>query len=65
MQLGTTMPVIRMLANQVAAAIKDVVRSYPSMQYLVLVGDDLMLPFHRVPDDAYIANESAYTVRSP
>ena len=34
------------------------------MHYLVLVGDDLMLPFYRVPDDAYIANESAYALRS-
>ena len=55
-------------ANAVAQAIKETVvlsyyRTYsPTLQYLVLVGDDLMLPFYRVPDDAYIANESVYTL---
>jgi len=56
------------VANQVAEAIKDLILSYlnsqPSIKYLVLVGDDLMIPFYRVPDDAYIANESTYTGRS-
>ena len=32
----------------------------PTLKYLVIVGDDLMIPFRRVPDSAFIANESLY-----
>jgi hypothetical protein len=56
------------VANQVAEAIKDVAAGYlddyPTIHYLVLVGDDLMLPFYRVPDDSHIANEALYAGRS-
>ncbi|RLC61196.1 MAG: hypothetical protein DRI48_11025, partial [Chloroflexi bacterium] len=57
------------VANQVAQAIKEQVvapylDAYPSIRYLVLVGDDRMIPFYRVPDDAYLANEAAYTLRA-
>ena len=49
-------------ANRVAEAIKDLIASYlynhTTVHYLVLVGDDLMLPFYRVPDDSLIANEA-------
>ena len=52
------------MANMVADAIKDVATgyldTYPSIQYIVIVGDDLMMPFRRVPDDAQIANEADY-----
>jgi hypothetical protein len=34
------------------------------LEYVVVVGDDLMFPFYRVEDDANIANESVYTTRS-
>jgi len=30
----------------------------------VIIGDDLMIPFYRVPDDAYVANESTYAAYS-
>jgi hypothetical protein len=41
-------------ANQVAAAIRGVIMTYlqqhDSVKYIVLVGDDRLLPFRRVPD---------------
>ena len=51
------------VANQVADAIKGVTNNYlnvhPAVRYLVIVGDDRIIPFRRVPDDAFVANESA------
>jgi hypothetical protein len=51
-------------ANQVAEAIRNTADAYlsvhSSVQYLVIVGDDTIIPFHRVPDDGLIANESVY-----
>jgi hypothetical protein len=32
----------------------------PTISYVVVVGNDLQIPFHRVPDAAAIANESTY-----
>ncbi len=55
-----------LVANHVAEAIKtNVVLPYfetysPTLRYLVIVGDDLMIPFRRVSDDTFIANESLY-----
>jgi hypothetical protein len=42
-------------ANEIAKAIKSVIdlkfEEYPSIEYLVIVGDDRIIPFYRVPDN--------------
>jgi hypothetical protein len=54
------------LANRVSAAIfqEAVLSAYqvysPTLKNVVIVGNDQMIPFRRVPDDSYIANESLY-----
>ena len=53
-------------ANLVSEAVRDIVlqhrRSSPNLTYLVLVGDDRVIPFRRVADRAYLtqAYESLY-----
>jgi len=51
--------------NLVADAIQNVVAAYrsanPGLQYIVLVGDDYVIPFFRYPDIAGIGPESAYS----
>jgi len=52
-------------ANGVAEAIYDRViqsalSSYPNIKYVVIVGDDSMIPFYRVPDTSTLANEREY-----
>ncbi len=51
-------------ANYVAASIKqllyDLAPAYPNLQYLVIVGDDRMIPFRRIRDEALFANERYY-----
>jgi hypothetical protein len=55
-------------ANAVAKAIKDRIKNiladHPSIEYLVIVGDDSQIPFRRVPDAVEISNESAYRRRA-
>jgi hypothetical protein len=49
--------------NLVAGAIKDVVdrsRSGNALQYVVLVGDDSVIPFFRYPDEALLGPERNY-----
>jgi len=52
------------VANQVANEIKSLTDNYlnvhSGVQYLVVVGDDTIIPFRRVPDDGFVANESVY-----
>jgi hypothetical protein len=51
-------------ANAVTAAVRQVIlaylQTYPQVTYLVLVGDDRIIPFHRVPDMTQTP-ESHYT----
>ncbi|MFQ5593016.1 MAG: hypothetical protein ACE5HA_02590, partial [Anaerolineae bacterium] len=51
-------------ANQVTEAIKlyiDELRvTYPSIEQVLIVGNDDLIPFHRVPDEVNVANESEY-----
>jgi hypothetical protein len=49
-------------ANQVAEAIRVVIENYMTSetQYLVIAGDDEIVPFYRVPDEAVLANERDY-----
>ncbi|MFQ5342184.1 MAG: hypothetical protein ACE5F6_11630, partial [Anaerolineae bacterium] len=51
-------------ANQVTDAIKlyiDEIRDvYPSIEQVLIVGNDDLIPFRRVPDEVNIANESEY-----
>ena len=51
-------------ANAVAEAIRDLVFDYmethPGIRYMVIVGNDTIIPFYRVPDAARLANEAAY-----
>lgn len=50
--------------NLVAASIKKVIDAYrplnPNLKYVVLVGNDQVIPFVRHPDQAQLANESGY-----
>jgi len=52
-------------ANAVAAAIKSAISStltsHPSIKYIVIVGNDEIIPFRRVPDETCFANENEYT----
>lgn len=51
-------------ANHVAEAIKrlidEVWDTYPSLRQVLIVGNDDLVPFYRVPDSVTIANESEY-----
>ena len=51
-------------ANVVADTIKAVLTTlrdaYPNLEYIVLVGNDNVIPFRRVPDVVPLANERAY-----
>lgn len=50
--------------NLVAAAIREIVRDVrdlnDSLAYVVLIGNDDVIPFFRHPDNALLANESGY-----
>ncbi len=51
--------------NLVAAAIKDIIAGYreqagSSLEYILIVGGDEVVPFARIPDDALVANEQNY-----
>ena len=51
-------------ANQVAQSIKEMLNihglAYPNLKYLVIVGDDRIIPFYRARDEALKANERKY-----
>jgi hypothetical protein len=51
-------------ANGVAEAIKqhidDLRELYPSIQQVLIIGNDDIIPFYRVPDEVNAGNESAY-----
>ncbi len=51
--------------NLVADSIKQIVDAYrrenPSMEYVVLVGNDHVIPFFRYPDQAMLAGEQNYS----
>ncbi|MDX6465491.1 MAG: hypothetical protein QOI27_531 [Gaiellaceae bacterium] len=49
--------------NLVAGAIKDIVDSYrnPQLKYVVVVGNDHVIPFFRYPDQAGLGPESGYS----
>ncbi|HKZ86912.1 MAG TPA: choice-of-anchor Q domain-containing protein [Anaerolineae bacterium] len=50
--------------NLVAESIKDIVDAYrdanPTLEYVVIVGNDNVIPFFRYPDNASLANENNY-----
>ncbi len=50
--------------NLVAESIKDIVDAYrdanPTLEYVVIVGNDSAIPFFRYPDNASLANENNY-----
>lgn len=48
------------VARQIGAAIDTVHATNPTLQHLVLVGDDTALPFFRLTDGTATANESTY-----
>lgn len=48
------------VARQIGAAIDAVQAANPTLQHLVLVGDDTALPFFRLADGTATANESNY-----
>ncbi|RME44712.1 MAG: hypothetical protein D6791_12565, partial [Chloroflexi bacterium] len=51
-------------ANRVTEAIKrhidDLRDVYPTIRQVLIIGNDDIIPFHRVPDETHIANESQY-----
>lgn len=52
-------------ANYVAEIIKHIINglltvSYPNAAYIVVVGDDNIVPFYRIPDSTLISNERSY-----
>ncbi|MBI4188661.1 MAG: PKD domain-containing protein, partial [Chloroflexi bacterium] len=51
-------------ANNVASQIRDIIQSYlagkPSIEYVVIVGSDTVVPYRRVPDETVIGNERYY-----
>ncbi|MGB0383471.1 MAG: hypothetical protein ACPGWR_01485 [Ardenticatenaceae bacterium] len=53
-------------ANYVAASIKALLTSmrgaYPDLENILIVGNDQIIPFHRIPDEVTIANERTYRV---
>jgi hypothetical protein len=49
------------VARQIGAAIDAVKATNPTLQHLVLIGDDTALPFFRVSDGTATANESNYS----
>jgi uncharacterized protein (UPF0248 family) len=55
-------------ANQVTAQIKTIIQNelslYPSIKYVVLVGNDDGIPYHRVIDVTIVSNERAYLMSS-
>ena len=51
--------------NQVAVAVKDIIDAYweanlTSLKYIVIVGNDHVIPFYRYPDRAQLASEKGY-----
>ncbi|NJN18765.1 MAG: CSLREA domain-containing protein [Oscillochloris sp.] len=63
-QLADANPACSFLKNQVGYTIKDVIDQYrdsnTAMRYVVLVGDDEVIPFFRYPDRAELANENRF-----
>jgi len=51
-------------ANYVAATLKSLIYrlapAYPNLEYLVLVGDDRVIPYRRIRDEALLSNERLY-----
>ncbi len=51
-------------ANDAAFAIKgvifDALRNHPTIRYIVIVGDDNIVPFYRLIDTTSVANEATY-----
>jgi len=54
-------------ANKLAVEIRSVIRSWltnhPSIQYVMVIGSDEIIPFYRIPDETYLSNESTYVPR--
>ena len=62
--LADSFPACPYAKNLIANAIKSVVDRYraanPSIQYVVIVGGDNVIPFVRYPDEAMLGNESTF-----
>ena len=52
------------VAAQIRLEINDMFSSYPELEYVVIVGNDEIVPFHRVPDEVHTYNESTYAARA-
>ncbi|MBI4283012.1 MAG: Ig-like domain repeat protein, partial [Chloroflexi bacterium] len=52
------------VAFSVRAIIQDYLRAHPSIKYIVLVGNDDVVPYRRVPDETVISNERYYLLSS-
>ncbi len=49
------------LADVIKFHLEDMLTSpYPNVEYIVVVGDDNIVPFYRVPDSTLISNERGY-----
>ncbi|HEX9374009.1 MAG TPA: choice-of-anchor Q domain-containing protein, partial [Roseiflexaceae bacterium] len=48
------------VARNIKAYIYAVAPAYPNLQYLVIAGNDRVVPFRRIVDEAVVANERVY-----
>ena len=48
------------MAASIKQLLYDLAPAYPNLQYLVIVGDDRLIPFRRIRDEALYANERHY-----
>ncbi|HQY26967.1 MAG TPA: C25 family cysteine peptidase, partial [Thermoflexales bacterium] len=50
------------VANKIKSLLFTTAPSYPALKYLVVIGDDRVIPHARLRDDALVANERSYAV---
>src|SRR5690606_4620038 len=48
------------VASNIKALIYALLPAYPNLEYMVLVGEDQIIPHRRIRDDALVANERNY-----
>ena len=52
------------MARNIKALLYRLAPAYPNLKYMVLVGDDRMIPARRIVDEALFANERLYHRRA-
>ncbi|MDY6834567.1 MAG: NosD domain-containing protein, partial [Chloroflexota bacterium] len=49
------------VSNEIRKIIHSTIQEYSKIKYVIIVGNDEIVPFYRVPDEVYLSNESTYT----